>query len=39
MSAIGQLLGHRSPQSTEVYAKVDINGLRTVAHPWPGGRR
>lgn len=39
MSDIGQLLGHRSPESTEVYAKVDINGLRTVAHPWPGGRR
>jgi site-specific recombinase XerD len=38
---IGELLRHRSPQTTEIYAKVDLDGLRTLARPWPvdgGGR-
>jgi integrase/recombinase XerD len=33
---IGQILGHRSPQSTAIYAKVDLAPLRTIALPWPG---
>jgi integrase/recombinase XerD len=33
---IGQILGHRSPQSTAIYAKVDLPSLRTIALPWPG---
>ena len=36
---IGQILGHRSPQSTAIYAKVDLPSLRTIALPWPGGVR
>jgi site-specific recombinase XerD len=38
MSEIGDVLRHRSPMSTEIYAKVDIDGLRSVAQPWPGTR-
>lgn len=41
MSEIRELLRHRSPNSTEIYAKVDIEGLRSIARPWPerGGVR
>ena len=35
MAEIGELLRHRSPNSTEIYAKVDIEGLRAIARPWP----
>jgi integrase/recombinase XerD len=34
---IGQVLRHQSPQSTSIYARVDINALHSVAMPWPGG--
>ena len=37
LSEIGQLLGHRHPQTTTIYAKVDLKALRTLALPWPGG--
>jgi site-specific recombinase XerD len=37
LAEIGQLLGHRSPQSTEIYAKVDERALAELAQPWPGG--
>jgi site-specific recombinase XerD len=37
MAEIGQLLRHRSPNTTELYAKVDFEGLRGVSLPWPGG--
>lgn len=36
MAEIGQVLRHRSPETTEIYAKVDFAGLRTVALPWVG---
>jgi integrase/recombinase XerD len=36
---IGQVLRHRSPQSTSIYAKVDLDALRTLVVPWPGGMR
>jgi len=36
---IGELLGHRSPETTKIYAKVDLEVLRTLALPWPGGAR
>ncbi len=41
MAEIGELLRHRSPNTTEIYAKVDIEGLRSIARPWPerGGER
>lgn len=41
MAEIGQVLRHRSPKTTELYAKVDFEGLRGVSLPWPvkgGGR-
>lgn len=41
LAEIGQILRHRSPNSTEIYTKVDIEGLRSLARPWPvsgGGR-
>lgn len=39
LSEIGQLLGHQHPQTTMIYAKVDLNALRTLAVPWPRGVR
>ena len=41
MSEIGEVLRHRSPNTTEIYAKLDFDGLRSLAHPWPtvGGVR
>lgn len=39
LGEIGQLLGHRHPQTTMIYAKVDIEALRGLALPWPGGAR
>src|SRR5579859_6608903 len=39
LAEIGELLGHRSPESTKIYAKVDLEVLRTLALPWPGGAR
>lgn len=37
MSEIGEVLRHREPNTTEIYAKVDFNGLRSLAHRWPIG--
>jgi site-specific recombinase XerD len=37
LSEIGEVLGHRDPQTTQIYSKVDIKALRTLALPWPGG--
>ena len=37
--AIGELLGHHSSQTTKIYTKVDLDALRTLALPWPGGVR
>jgi integrase len=34
---IAQVLRHHSLQSTAVYARVDLDQLRTLAEPWPGG--
>jgi integrase/recombinase XerD len=39
LSEIGELLGHRSPETTKIYTKVDLEALRTLALPWPGGGR
>lgn len=33
---IGQVLRHRDLATTAVYAKVDLDALRSVAQPWPG---
>ena len=37
LAEIGELLRHRSPDTTLLYAKVDLGALREVAQPWPGG--
>ncbi len=37
MGEIGEVLRHRAPNTTEIYAKVDFEGLRSLAHPWPLG--
>jgi site-specific recombinase XerD len=41
MDEIAEVLRHRSPNTTEIYAKVDLSGLRSLAQPWPnlGGAR
>ncbi len=39
LGEIGELLGHHNPQTTKIYAKVDLSALRTLALPWPGGVR
>ncbi len=35
---IGQVLRHRSANTTEIYAKLDFDALRDVAMPWPTSR-
>jgi site-specific recombinase XerD len=39
LTEIGEVLRHRNPQTTMIYAKVDLDSLRTLALPWPGGVR
>jgi site-specific recombinase XerD len=36
LGEIGEVLGHRHLQTTAIYAKVDLDALRTLALPWPG---
>jgi len=38
LAQIGEVLRHRDLESTELYAKVDVNALRALAPPWPGTR-
>jgi site-specific recombinase XerD len=39
LAEIGEVLRHRSPQTTTIYTKVDLEALKTLAVPWPGGVR
>jgi integrase len=39
LAEIGQLLQHEGHDTTRIYAKVDIEALRTLSLPWPGGVR
>ena len=39
LTEIGAILRHRSPETTTIYDKVDLDTLRTLALPWPGGAR
>ena len=39
LDEIGEVLRHRSSDSTAIYAKVDLKSLRALALPWPGGVR
>jgi integrase/recombinase XerD len=36
MPDIAEVLRHRSPTTTTIYAKVSLEALRSVAQPWPG---
>ena len=38
LAEVGQLLRHRLPRTTAIYAKVDRDALRQLARPWPGER-
>jgi site-specific recombinase XerD len=37
LADIGEVLRHQHPQTTEIYAKVDLSRLRLLAQPWPSG--
>ena len=37
MGEIAEILRHQTLHTTEIYAKVDFEGLRSLAHPWPIG--
>jgi len=39
LTDIGEILRHRRPDTTAIYAKVDLLALRPLALPWPGGAR
>jgi site-specific recombinase XerD len=39
LDEISELLRHQSPNTTAIYAKVDVTALRKLALPWPGGGR
>ena len=36
LGEIGEILRHRNPQTTTIYAKVDLVSLHALALPWPG---
>jgi integrase len=37
LDEIGEVLRHKSPDSTAIYAKVELEALRPLALHWPGG--
>jgi integrase/recombinase XerD len=37
LQEIAALLRHRSVETTQIYAKVDVKALQKIAQPWPGG--
>lgn len=39
LAEIGEVLRHRLLKTTQIYAKVDLEALRDLARPWPGGGR
>jgi site-specific recombinase XerD len=39
LQEIGEVLRHRSPDTTQLYAKVDLPSLQQLAMPWPGGEQ
>lgn len=39
LTEVGTVLGHQSPTTTALYAKVDMDSLRSIAPTWPGGER
>lgn len=39
LDEIGDVLRHRSRMSTTIYARHDVDGLRSIAPPWPNEKR
>lgn len=39
LDEIGDVLRHRSRMTTTIYARHDIDGLRSIAAPWPNEKR
>jgi len=39
LGEIGELLRHQHPDTTQIYAKVDVSALRPLALRWPGDGR
>jgi site-specific recombinase XerD len=39
LDEIGQVLRHKDPDTTAIYAKVDLKALRGLTVAWPGGAR
>jgi site-specific recombinase XerD len=39
LAQIGDVLRHQHPDTTRIYAKVDVRALRELAMRWPGGAR
>ena len=37
LAEIGELLRHERLETTQIYAKLDLSALRSLAQPWPGG--
>ncbi len=37
LTEIGRVLRHQNHDTTRIYAKVDINALRSLGYQWPGG--
>ena len=37
LAEIGAVLGHQHPDTTRIYAKIDLKALHTLAQRWPGG--
>jgi integrase/recombinase XerD len=38
LKEVADILGHKHLNTTTLYARVDLDRLRTVAQPWPGSR-
>jgi integrase len=38
LESVGTILRHSSPETTAIYAKVDLPMLMKIAQPWPGDR-
>jgi len=36
LEEVSETLRHRSRSTTLLYARLDLDGLRTIAQPWPG---
>jgi site-specific recombinase XerD len=39
LGEIGEILRHRDIDTTQIYAKVDLEALSQIAQPWPGGEK